>query len=165
MVFTLPSFLDMILRRNNIIFSPLVQFFSYLWQKNLLKKLMGERKMVFFPISIFFPLGPCCIWFPFSDSYGIEVHENDEFYPWLKCTFFCMYVNFNDFVIKILIIALSTISFFQYTFTKCPSLSCHSRLIFKSILYWQHSFASWKNQQSDGLQCSLGCDLYLPGTF
>jgi len=39
MVFVLPffldSFLDMSLRRNNIIFSPLVQFFSYLWQKNL----------------------------------------------------------------------------------------------------------------------------------
>ena len=39
MVFILPffldSFLDMSLRRNNIIFSPLVQFFSYLWQKNL----------------------------------------------------------------------------------------------------------------------------------
>ncbi len=39
MVFNLPffldSFLDMSLRRNNIIFSPLVQFFSYLWQKNL----------------------------------------------------------------------------------------------------------------------------------
>ncbi len=28
----------------------------------------------------------------------------------------------------ILIIAISTISFFQYTFTNCPSLSCHSRL-------------------------------------
>jgi hypothetical protein len=52
------------------------------------KKLMGKRKMEFFPISIFFPLGPCCIWFPFSDSYGIEVYENDDFYPWLKCTFF-----------------------------------------------------------------------------
>ncbi len=41
MVFILPffldSFLDMSLRRNNIIFSPLVQFFSYLWQKNLWK--------------------------------------------------------------------------------------------------------------------------------
>ena len=39
MVFILPffldSFLDMSLRRNNIIFSPLVLFFSYLWQKNL----------------------------------------------------------------------------------------------------------------------------------
>ncbi len=39
MVFILPffldSFLDMSLRRNNIIFSPLVQFFSYFWQKNL----------------------------------------------------------------------------------------------------------------------------------
>ncbi len=33
--FFLDSFLDMSLRRNNIIFSPLVQFFSYLWQKNL----------------------------------------------------------------------------------------------------------------------------------
>ena len=39
MVFILPffldSFLDMSLRKNNIIFSPLVQFFSDLWQKNL----------------------------------------------------------------------------------------------------------------------------------
>ncbi len=33
--FFLDSFLDISLRRNNIIFSPLVQFFSYLWQKNL----------------------------------------------------------------------------------------------------------------------------------
>jgi hypothetical protein len=54
------------------------------------EKLMGKEKWYFFPISIFFPLGPCCICFPFSDSYGIEVYENDDFYPWLKCTFFCV---------------------------------------------------------------------------
>jgi hypothetical protein len=69
------------------IFPPGPVFFLLVTEK-LVKKLMGERKMVFFPISIFFPLGSCCIWFPSSDSYGIEVHENDDFYPWLKCTFF-----------------------------------------------------------------------------
>ncbi len=54
MVLTLPSFLDsffdMSLRRNNIIFSPWSSFFLFVTEK-----LMGERKMVFFPISIFFP--------------------------------------------------------------------------------------------------------------
>ncbi len=93
MVFILPFFLDsfsdMSLRRNNIIFSPLVQFFFLLVTEKIVKKLMGERKMVFFPISIYFPHRPCCIWFPFSDSYRTEVHEND-IYPWLKCTFFCL---------------------------------------------------------------------------
>jgi hypothetical protein len=64
--------------------------FSLLVTEKLVKKLMGERKMVFFSHFHIFPLGLCCIWFPFSDSYGIEVHENDEFYPWLKCTFFCV---------------------------------------------------------------------------
>jgi len=47
------------------IFPPGPVFFLLVTEK-LVKKLMGERKMVFFPISIFFPLGPCCIWFPFS---------------------------------------------------------------------------------------------------
>jgi hypothetical protein len=62
------------------IFPPGPVFFLLVTEK-LVKKLMGERKKVFFPISIFSPLGPCCIWFLFSDSYGTEVHENDEFYP------------------------------------------------------------------------------------
>ncbi len=76
--------------------------FSLLVTEKTCKKLMGERKMVFFsPISIYFPHGPCCLWFPFSDSYSTEVHENDYIYPWLNV------------------------------------------------------------QQSDGLQCSQGCDLYL----
>ncbi len=86
------------------IFSPCVFIFSLLGHasncstfaggvrgKNILclcfppcKKIIGGRKMVFFPISIFFRHGPCCIWFPFSDS------ENDDIYPWLKCTFFCL---------------------------------------------------------------------------
>jgi hypothetical protein len=69
--------------------SPLVQFFPTCDRKTR-KKLMEERNFfIFFPISIFFPLGPCCIWFPFSDNYGIEVHENDDFYPWLNCTVHC----------------------------------------------------------------------------
>ncbi len=86
--FFLDSFLDMSLRRNNIIFPPGPVFFLLVTEK-LVKKLRGERKL-FFSISIFFPHGPCCIWFPFSDSYGTEVHENDDIYPWLKCTFFCL---------------------------------------------------------------------------
>jgi hypothetical protein len=57
--------------------------------EKLVKKLLGKRKMVFFPTSIFFPHGPICIWFPFSDSYGTEVHENDDIYPWLKCSQGC----------------------------------------------------------------------------
>jgi hypothetical protein len=52
--------------------------------------LLVTEKWYFFPISIYFPHGPCCIWFPFSDSYGTEVHENDDIYPWLKYTFFCL---------------------------------------------------------------------------
>jgi hypothetical protein len=65
------------------IFPPGPVFFLLVTEK-LVKKLMGERKMVFFSHSIYFPHGPCCIWFPFSDSYGTEVHENDDIYPWLK---------------------------------------------------------------------------------
>jgi hypothetical protein len=65
------------------IFPPGPVFFLLVTEK-LVKKLMGERKMVFFPISIYFPHGPCCTWFPFSDSYSTEVHENDDIYPWLK---------------------------------------------------------------------------------
>ncbi len=54
-------------------------------------KLMGERKMVFFPISIFFP---------FSDSHGIEMHENDDFYPGLCTVHSSACVNFSDFVMN-----------------------------------------------------------------
>ncbi len=58
MVFTLPSFLDsfldMSLRRNNIIFSPLVQFFPSCDRKTF-KKLMGERKNGIFPHFHIFP--------------------------------------------------------------------------------------------------------------
>jgi hypothetical protein len=86
----LPKFLEYELeKKQNNISPPWSSFFLLVTEK---LKFNGERKMVYFPhISIFFPLGPYCIWFPFSDSYGsIEVHENDDFYPWLKCTFFCM---------------------------------------------------------------------------
>ena len=100
MVFILPffldSFLDMSSRRNNIIFSPPGPVFFLLVTEKLVKKLMGERKMVFFPISIFFPHGPCCIWFPFSDSYGTEVHENDDIYPNVHSSA----CKFNDFVMN-----------------------------------------------------------------
>jgi hypothetical protein len=41
------------------IFPPGPVFFLLVTEK-LVKKLIGERKMVFSPISIFFPLGPCC---------------------------------------------------------------------------------------------------------
>jgi hypothetical protein len=44
------------------IFPPGPVFFLLVTEK-LVKNLMGERKMVYFShISIFFPLGPCCIW-------------------------------------------------------------------------------------------------------
>jgi hypothetical protein len=72
------------------IFPPGPVFFLLVTEK-LVKKIMGERKMVFFPISIFFPHGPCCIWFPFSVTVlRTEVHENDDINPWLKCTFLCL---------------------------------------------------------------------------
>ena len=86
MVFILPffldSFLDMSLRRNNIIFSPLVQFFSPFMTEKLVK--LGGKKNGIFSYFHICPHGPCCIWFPFSDSYGTEVHENDDIYPWLN---------------------------------------------------------------------------------
>ncbi len=101
MVFILPffldSFLDMSLRRNNIIFSPLVQFLSYLTVK-LVKTLMGERKMVFFSHFHIFPLWTMLYLVPLSDSYGTEVHENDDIYPWLKCT--SSACKFSDFVMN-----------------------------------------------------------------
>ncbi len=96
MVFILPffldSFLDMSLRRNNIIFSPLVQFFSYLWQNN-------------------------------PDN----------------CSF--SHFFFSSILLPSALLYLDIVGFIQ--------------------VYWQHSFVSWKNQQSDRLQCSKGCDLYL----
>jgi hypothetical protein len=54
------------------------------------KKLMGERKMVFLSHFHIFPPWTMLYLVPFSESYGIEVHENDDFYPWLTCTFFCV---------------------------------------------------------------------------
>jgi len=98
MVFILPffldSFLDMSLRRNNIIFSPLVQFFPTCDRKTC-RKINGGKKNGIFSHFHIFPHGPCCLWFPFSDSYVTEVHEND-IYPWLKCTFFCLYFVMNN---------------------------------------------------------------------
>ena len=79
--------------------------------------------------TLFFPHGPCCIWFPFSDSYGTEVHKNDDIYPWLKCTIHSSACKFNDFVMNNPDnCSFNHFFFFQYTFTNCSSLSCHSRL-------------------------------------
>ena len=93
--FFLDSFLDVSLSRNNIIFSPLVQFFSSCDRKTC-KKINGGKKNGIFPISIFFPHGPCCIWFPFSDSYGTEVHEMMIFT--LGLNVHSSACKFNDFV-------------------------------------------------------------------
>ncbi len=38
-------------------------------------------------------------WFPFSDSYGTEVHENDDIYPWQK-NVHSSACKFNDFVMN-----------------------------------------------------------------
>jgi hypothetical protein len=54
MVFILPSFLDMSLRRNNIIFSPLVQFFSLLVTEKLVKKMNGVKKNGIFSLFPYF---------------------------------------------------------------------------------------------------------------
>jgi hypothetical protein len=71
------------------IFPPGPVLFLLVTEK-LIKKINGGKKNgIIFPFP-YFPLGPCCIWFPFSDSYGIEIHENDDFYPWLKCTLLCV---------------------------------------------------------------------------
>ncbi len=53
----------------------------------------------------------------------------------------------------------------KYPLTKIllvvTKLCAETKLGDLTVLYWQHSFVSWKNQQSDGLQCSQGCYLYL----
>ena len=49
-------------------------------------KINGEKKNGIFS---HFHIFPPCIWFPFSDSYGTEVHENDDIYPGLKCSQGC----------------------------------------------------------------------------
>jgi len=59
------------------------------------RKINGGKKNGIFSHFHIFPHGPCCLWFPFSDSYVTEVHEND-IYPWLKCTFFCLYFVMNN---------------------------------------------------------------------
>jgi hypothetical protein len=90
----LDSFLDMSLRRNNIIFSPWSSFFPTCDSKTC-KKLMGERKMVFFPHFHIFP--PFPYFSPLdhavfgSPSQTVMVLRciKDDFYPWLKCAFFC----------------------------------------------------------------------------
>jgi hypothetical protein len=57
MVFILPSFLDMSLRRNNIIFPPRVQFFFLLVTEKLVKKINGGKKNgIFPPFPYFSPL-------------------------------------------------------------------------------------------------------------
>jgi hypothetical protein len=65
------------------IFPPGPVFFLLVTEK-LVKKINGGKKIgIFFHFHIF-PPWTCCIWFPFSDSYGTEVHENDDIYPWLN---------------------------------------------------------------------------------
>ena len=70
-------------------------YFTFLPRQFLGYELEEKQYNIFPPGPVFFllvteKLRPCCIWFPFSDSYGTEVHENDDIYPWLKCTFFCL---------------------------------------------------------------------------
>ncbi len=86
--FFLDSFLDMSLRRNNIIFSPLVQFFPTCDRKKLVKKINGGKKNGIFSHFHIFPPWTMLYLGPFSDSYGTKVHEN--VLKWLKCTFFCL---------------------------------------------------------------------------
>ncbi len=86
------------------IFSPGLVFFPTCDRKTC-KKLMGKVKWYFFPFSIFFPLGPCCIWFPFSDSYGIlrQLRYWGVWKWWflpLAYMYFLLRVNFNDFVMN-----------------------------------------------------------------
>ena len=64
--------------------------FTFLPRQLLGYELEEKQYNIFPPGPVFFLLVTCCIWFPFSDSYGTEVHENDDIYPWLKCTFFCL---------------------------------------------------------------------------
>ncbi len=74
--------------------------FSLLVTEKLVKKLMEERKMVFFPISIFFPHGPCCTVFD-SPSQTVTVLRC------MKMMIFTLGLNvhssackFNDFVMN-----------------------------------------------------------------
>ena len=72
------------------IFPPGPVFFLLVTEK-LVKKINGGKKNgVFSPFPYFSPMDHAVFGSPFSDSYGTEVHENDDIYPWLKCTFFCL---------------------------------------------------------------------------
>ncbi len=64
------------------IFPPWSSFFPTCDRK-LVKKLIGERKMVFFPYFHIFPPWTMLYLVPLFRQlrYGIEVHENDDFYP------------------------------------------------------------------------------------
>ncbi len=55
-----------------------------------------------------------------------------------NCSF--NYFFFSSILLSIALLSLAIVGFIQVNNT-------------------QHSFVSWKNQQSDGLQCSQGCDL------
>jgi hypothetical protein len=77
------------LEEKQYIFPPGPVFFLLVTEK-LVKKLMGERKMVFLSHFYIFPPWTMLYLVPLLGQYGIEVHENDDFYPWLKCTFFCV---------------------------------------------------------------------------
>ena len=116
------------------IFPPGPVFFLLVTEK-LVKKLMGERKRYFFPISIFFPHGPCCIWFPFSDSYGTEVQKMMIFTLGLNvhssaCKFNDFVMNnpdncfFNHFFFSSALLSLAIVGFIQINTLLTTLLLC-----------------------------------------
>ena len=121
MVFILPffldSFLDMSLRRNNIIFSPLVSFFPTCDRKTCKKINEGKKNGIFSPFPYFSPMDHAVFGSPSQTvtvprcmkmmifTLGLNVHSS-------AC-------KFNDFVMNNPL-ALSTISFFPVYFYQLP---------------------------------------------
>ncbi len=108
------------------IFPPGPVFFLLVTEK-LVKKLMGERKQYFFPFPYFSAIDHAVFGSP---SQTVTVLRC------MKIMIFTLSLNvhssackFNDFVMNNPDnCSFNHFFFFQYTFTKCPSLSCHSRL-------------------------------------
>ena len=130
MVFTLPSFLDnfldMSLRRNNIIFSPLVQIFSTCDRKTCKKMNGGKKNGIFSPFPYFSPMDHVVFGSPSQTvtvlrcmkimifTLGLNVHSS-------AC-------KFNNFVMNNPDNCSFNHFFFSSILFNCPSLSCHSRL-------------------------------------
>ncbi len=95
--------------------------------EKLVRKLMGERKWYFFPFPYFSPMDHAVFGSPSQTVTVLRCMKMMIFT--LGLNVYSSACKFNDFVMNNPDNCFfQPFLFFQYTFTKWPSLSCHSRL-------------------------------------